>query len=732
MEKISTGRSLRVLGLLLLTAMAPAAAAADAPAPAHPASLAVMPGRVRAQPGDTVDFVVIARRGDAVRAVLHTPARGSTPLSLAPEGDGRFRARVTIPPDAPEGLYLLHAWTGSAERPDAVGKAALLAGRMVVDFWLPRYVDAARPREDLANYLDEFAGIGGNTLIAHALITPDQAYFPSRIARTALTPGDAGDLVERALAEADRRGMAVFLSVSWDMTHPAPYAGRMDEIDALMRELYALYAHHPSLAGFYSYQEGSGTYYVPYVREFTARVKQMHAGLLTAVAPFVDDPLLAGYLSTVDALDVLMYQGMVMASYRPDNRKLFPARRVRDFAALGIGAKRLQDKFAIVHVEVFAYAEKRLAPDLVTGPPDDIYAQILGVATAAGSDGIALFAYHPHLYATRGDTRTARSRQAAADGLAAFRRIAAVSGASPLPLAVYVPYSDWIVERWAVNLVPGLDGLRVAGVPVDILPYVPPLDESQYPYFPFHHNPDVLARLLAHRQVLLLPDVSGFQQTDSDLIDAYVKQGGTIVAFGPQIPYGRTYDRDTLFGGRDTGTRAPRSIRARAASGRGLDAEESRALAASAPLPAWIATHATVLAEFDDGSPAILANAYGKGLAIAILPSVTQLASAFPELLRDAVDAALAHAGHAPLVDIAGLSAASDIAVAGSPGVRTVAIVNYGDVPLTVSIGVAAGAGWVDASSGEALPAAAAGRAVITIPPHRERIVSERARERRP
>ena len=82
------------------------------------------------------------------------------------------------------------------------------------------------------------------------------------------------------------------------MTHPAPYTDRMRQITALMAELFSLYAGHVSLAGFYSYQEGSGTYYVPYVREFTGRVKALNPGLLSACAPFVDDPLVAGYLST--------------------------------------------------------------------------------------------------------------------------------------------------------------------------------------------------------------------------------------------------------------------------------------------------------------------------------------------------------------------------------------------------------------------------------------------------
>jgi hypothetical protein len=332
-----------------------------------------------------------------------------------------------------------------------------------------------------------------------------------------------------------------------------------------------MYASHPSLAGFYSYQEGSGTYYVPYVREFTRHAKALNPGLLTACAPFVDDPLLAGYLSTVDTLDVTIFQGQVMASYRPDNRKRYPLRRVRDFAALGIGAKRLQDKIAITHVELFGYLENRPDPDIAAASYDNIFGQIASVATAPGADGIALFAYHPHIWAARREPRVARSRQAVVDGLNLFSRVQRSIGADTNPLTVYFPYSDWIVERWTESFVPALDGFRRVGVPVDILPYAPPIDESEYPYFPFHMNESVLDRLLSTHRVLVLPDLSGFQQTDSDLIHAFVQRGGVLVAFGPQIPMGRTFDRDRLLGRREVGLEATHGLRVSVA-GRRMDA----------------------------------------------------------------------------------------------------------------------------------------------------------------
>ena len=118
----------------------------------------------------------------------------------------------------------------------------------------------------------------------------------------------------------------------------------MQQIKAIAAELYELYKHHPSLVGFYSYQEGSGTYYVPYVQEFSQYIKSLNPNLLTACAPHVDDPLLAGYLSTVSELDIIIYQAGVMASYRTDNRKMYPFRRVKDFCALGAGAQALAEQ----------------------------------------------------------------------------------------------------------------------------------------------------------------------------------------------------------------------------------------------------------------------------------------------------------------------------------------------------------------------------------------------------
>ena len=690
----------------------------------------VTPTRVRARPGDQLIFGVRGA-GPSSRALVLLPGGGTRPLALDAAPSGEHRLRVTLPADGAAGLYLIHIWTGEPrQQPKALGKAAIVVGPIVLDFFLPSYLDRANPRADLAAYLDDFHSLGGNTLIAHALITPDRAYFPSAIARNSVERGSSSDIVEQLLDEADRRGLSVFLSVSWDMTHPAPYTDRMRQITALMAELFSLYARHASLAGFYSYQEGSGTYYVPYVREFTARVKSLNPGLLSACAPFVDDPLVAGYLSTVDTLDMMIFQGQVMASYRTDNRKKYPLRRVRDFAALGIGAKWLQDKIAITHVELFGYLENRPDPAILAASYENIFGQLASVATAPGADGIALFAYHPHIWSARQDARVQRSRQAVADGLDVFKRLHRTFGSQTNPLTVYFPYSDWIVERWTTSTLPGLDAFRRAGIPVDVLPYAPAIEESEYPYFPFHMNPTVLERLVSTRRVLLLPDVSGFQQTDSDLIDAFVKRGGVVVAFGPHLPMGRSFERDQLFGGRETGGSPPPGIRGTTGSGRRTRPDGTCTL--PGPVGAgWSATTARVLAKFDDGTPAILVNAHGAGLAVAVLPSAASMASGCPDLLRDLLEHALKHAGHSTLTDVIGLTEAGDVAIASTASGLTVTVVNHDSSSRDVLIRPALpGDAWFDAVGNQVIDTTPQGPLRLAVPAGGVRSVELRRKNR--
>ncbi len=593
--------------------------------------------RSRVAPGETV--VVKLHLSTSFRAsntspsaVLLRPSVGIEPLPLQPLAGGipfSYIANIHLPQSAPPGLYMVHAWTGDRDHPSSIGKTTFLLGKIVGDFFIGSALDEEKPRPDLENYLKDFHALGGNFLIAHNLITTERAYFPCAVCKHSARQPEQPDIVDLLLAEADRGGYPVLLSVSWDMTRDTPYEGRMKETLSIMDDLYSRYAHHPSLAGFYSFQEGSGTYYVPYIREFSKHVKGLNPNLLVACAPYVDDPLLAGYLATLKDLDIIIWQSGVMGSYRSDNRKKYPLRRVKDFCSLAAGAKQLESKIALTHVELFGYLEQALAPDVPTTGYKNIYQQILSAATVTGSDGIMLFTFHYHIYnVLKTHPEVRESRKAVFDGLNAFKLIASRVSSQPNPLAVYFPYSDWVIERWPNSFLPALDAFRVLGIPVDVLPYAPPLEEAILPYYPIHMNRSVLARLLQNRTVLILPDISGFQQTDSDLIKAFVEQGGVILAFGPQIPMGRSYKRTELFGVEESKSQVHNAIVVREALGDRVRAGNKFALP-DVRLPSWTIAGARAAATFDDGSAAILVNSYGKGKTVTIAPAASDSGTAF-------------------------------------------------------------------------------------------------------
>jgi len=461
---------------------------------------------------------------------------------------------------------------------------------------------------------------------------------------------------------------------------------------------------------------------VPYVREFSEHVKSINRNLLTACAPHMDDPLLVGYLSTVDDLDILIYQTGVMASYRTDNRKKYPFRRVKDFCALAAGAKRLQNKISINHVELFGYLENRLNPNTAATSFENIYRQILSAATVTDADGISFFTYHAHVHAPlKTFAEVKRSRAAVAEGIQAFNLITSRVSHQRNPLTVYFPYSDWIIERWPNYFLPALDAFRVLGKPVDLLPYAPPLEESVYPYYPFHMNRDVLVRLLKEPTVLVLPNVSGFQQTDSDLIKEFVEQGGAVIAFGPQIPMGRSYERRELFGADEArGMPEHSGVVVKEAVGKRVKAGRRFTLTRT-QLPAWDINRANVIATFEDQSAAIIANRFGKGIAVSIFPDAWTAVRDFPDLVRDVVDYALRSIGAESVVDVVGANENMDMAVSKTATGFSVALVNHSPSKIVVTLrpakpGAGRVAGWLDLVSGGQIATAASDRAVqVTI-----------------
>lgn len=648
----------------------------------------------RAKKGQIVKIKLILPEEDAhlqrrVKAVLLKPSVGSFKLKLIQKQNKpeEYLGEFFLNDNAKEGLYAIHAWTGNPNKPFAVGKASFLLGNIVADFFYPGIIDEKQSDLDISLYLQDFKKIGGNFLIAHGLIGKNKAYFPSKICKSDIHAESCKDIIELILKHCDQKGYALLLSVSWDLTRNSSSKDRMGEIKAIMKELYTLYKHHPSFVGFYSYLEGSGTYFVTFIREFSDYVKTLNPGLLSGCAPYVDDPMLAGYMSIIESLDIIIYQGMVMASYRPDNRKKYHIRRVKDFCSLGIGAKWLQNKIALTHVELFGYLENRISKKHSTTNYKNIYSQILSAATVAGSDGIAFFNYSSNIYAnTKKFPQIKKSRQAVLDGKKAFDLIRHKVSNKPNNLTFYLPHSDWVIERWFNYYLPGLDAFRSLGIPVDILTYAPPLDED-YPYWPNHPNKAILPLILKNKRVLIFPNISGFKRTDSDWIKSFVEKGGVVIAFGPQIPMARatSYERKELFGVEEIGTKIHSSIIVKQALGNRIPYGYKHKLP-DIKLPLWKPFKSKVIAIFEDKSPAILVNLYGKGTVVTIALSAENCSKQIPELIRDAIDFAKKTYNIKRVVDIIGTNENVDIAKKETDDGFRVAIINHNPYKLQITL----------------------------------------------
>ncbi|MEA1878002.1 MAG: hypothetical protein U9N86_14190, partial [Bacteroidota bacterium] len=230
------------------------------------------------------------------------------------------------------------------------------------------------------------------------------------------------------------------------------------------------------------------------------------------------------------------------------------------------------------------------------------------------------------------------------------------------------------------------DAFRISGIPVDILPYSPALDED-YPYWPNHPNEDVLPRLLKDQKILILPDISGFKRTDSDWIKSFVEQGGTVIAFGPQIPMARksSYERKELFGLEEGEPTVHSSIIVSKSSGSRVSAGDKFNLP-DIHLPLWESTGSEVFAEFEDGSPAVLINRYGKGVVATIVTDANTAAEQFPELIRDIIDNAMTTSRVRRVVDVIGTNENVDIAITKTDEGFRVAVVNHNTYELEITL----------------------------------------------
>jgi hypothetical protein len=125
-------------------------------------------------------------------------------------------------------------------------------------------------------------------------------------------------------------------------------------------------------------------------------------------------------------------------------------------------------------------------------------------------------------------------------------------------------------------------------------------------------------------------------------------------------------------------------------------------------LPSWKTKNARVIATFENGSPAITLNKYGRGTVITILPDALTVAQKIPDLVRDLLDYAVSLQGGTPAVDIVGTNESCDVAVSQTKTELRVAIVNYsaGDAEVMLKPARAPAQGdseWIDLVSNKTI-----------------------------
>ena len=652
--------------------------------------------------GDTLLFKVIInsrKKPGQVDVFLVKPAKGIEKLVVEKDlkNKNEYSGKIILGNDCNDGFYGITTVCRFG-RNKIVGKGAFLLGKIVLDFAIMANFADSSTVMDMNDYLSEFVKIGGNAITLHANIAAEKvwggntrirAVWASKVCKYSVSP--ARDRIEKMLTLTDKLGVPSFISVSWDLSDSALVnTGYMKSIHDITGELWKMFGHHPSLIGFYSYQEGSGTYFASYIRDFCRAVKQNNSGLLTMCAPNIDDPLLAGYLAAIDDLDIINYQAPIMTSYRPDNRKLFQNRRVKDVTSLSEGATRVRNKITLSHVEFMGYLENKVADAYLTNY-NNIFNQFPSVASAFGTDGITFFSYFSCIYfnSKKLPAETEKAGSGITEGLKAYELISKGIANQSSHIALYVPYNDWCIERWTNCFLPATDALCRLGISPDIIPFIPRKGEDILPFYPLNINKEQLDFLINNKYVLILPDISGMQETDSELLETFVREGGVVIAFGPRIPYGDRFDRARLWGAEEIKAiqENSRFSEIKILRSPGFRTEQNKIFHFDTQVStSWNPSVEKRIADFHDGSSAIFSNNYKKGKTYTISISLKEAVNNFPDLLRDIFDEALNFYGITRPFDIYGITDNMDVSMTENHGEYSVMLANYGNNPVDIRI----------------------------------------------
>lgn len=654
------------------------------------ASVSVSVDKIRPKAGEKVKLEVKGElpEGMQVYAKILAPQKGVTKISLVKSTSGTpdsrqvsYEGYIETNKSGKQGLWNITVYSSDGK---VLGKAHFLTGYVIGDFFIVGgRVPENSAKSYMNEYLDNFSSIGGNFMVAHYIINTKQAMYPSKVCAVASKKDYLGTFLDLC----DQKGYPVLISISWDFTRKMPYSEYFINMKKIIAELWEMYGQHPCFAGFYCLQEGSGLDLALFIRQFCDYVKSLDPTLLTGCAPYVDKAVLAGYLAAIDNLDIVIYQGQVMASYRTDNRLCFPINRTRDNTSLSVGATLINDKITLCHFEIFGPVEKAVA-NTYLAPKEDIITQIWSAATIYGTDGITIFTHHDLFnYMKNGLKEGKEDIQVTAQGYKDFELIfSKIANIKKNPIILYYPYEDFCVHYWREAFLPAFGALRTLGLPFDIIPFIPPAGEEIPPFYPMNLNEKQLKYLLENNFVVVLPDVSGMQETDSILLKKFVEEGGIAILFGPHITYGDRFNRTELCGGNENKATKHSSIIVKKALAARVKADANMNLDIP-DIASWKPTTAEPIAVFEDGSAAVMLNNFGKGKIFTIPLSLTQASEIMPDFVRDIFDFALKQAGvDARPFDIVGGNKDMDFAMNNAGNESRVAMINHTDKPVKLNL----------------------------------------------
>ncbi|MCD4693092.1 MAG: hypothetical protein K8R79_09270, partial [Calditrichales bacterium] len=154
-----------------------------------------------------------------------------------------------------------------------------------------------------------------------------------------------------------------------------------------------------------------------------------------------------------------------------------------------------------------------------------------------------------------------------------------------------------------------------------------------------------------------------------------------------QIPMARSssYERKELFGVEEAGTKEHSSIIIKETAGKRVFSGDQYSFP-SVKLPLWKRYKGKVIAEFEDGSPAVLINSYGKGTVVTVALDAATAARQILELIRDVIDYAMAVCSVTRPADILGTNENVDVAVTKTDNGFRAAVVNHNPHKLEITL----------------------------------------------